>query len=127
MSTVQDRCQKRATSRGVQLPEYIHHPLNEEIRSIGGYYKVLEEDVIDFECKKLLVTLKGAQADTACCGPGGMGFLSVAGYVTSWKSRKTDEGLPVSDIKHVTDREARKRIKVLLKQKFPYIDLVQFD
>lgn len=109
------------------MPKYVHYPLNEEIRSIGGYYKVMQEDTLDFEGRKILYTLRGAQADTACCGPGGMGFLSVAGIITAWKSEKNEEGLPVSEIKHITDTEARKRIKAALKQKFPYIEIVQFD
>lgn len=109
------------------MPKYVHHPLNEEIRSIGGYYKVMEESVLDFEGNKVLFSLRGAHADTACCGPGGMGFLSVAGTLVAYKAEKNEEGLPVSEVKHVTDREARKRIKALLKQRFPYIDVVEFD
>jgi hypothetical protein len=109
------------------LPKYVHQPLNEEIRSIGGYYKVMEEGVLDFEDKKVLFALKGAHADTACCGPSGMGLLAVAGILVSYKAEKNEDGLPVSEVKHVTDREARKRIKALLKQKFPYIDVVEFD
>ena len=109
------------------MPKYVHQPLNEEIRSIGGYYKVMEEGVLDFEDKKVLFALKGAHADPACCGPGGMGFLAVAGILVSYKAEKNEDGLPVSEVKHVTDREARKRIKALLKQKFPYIDVVEFD
>ena len=109
------------------MATYIHHPLNEEIRSIGGYYKVMEEGVLDFEGTKVFFALKGAQADTACCGPGGMGFLSVAGVLVSYKQEKNEDGLPVSEVKHVTDTEARKRIKALLKKKYPYIDVVEFD
>jgi hypothetical protein len=109
------------------LPEYIHYPLNEEIRSIGGYYKVLQEGLLDFEDHKVLFALKGAHADTACCGPGGMGFLAVPGFVLSWKSGKNAEGLPVSEVKHITDTGTRKRIKAVLKQKFQYIDVVEFD
>ena len=82
---------------------------------------------LDFEDKKVLFSLRGAHADTACCGPGGMGFLSVAGILVAYKAEKNPDGVPVSEVKHVTDREARKRIQALLKQKFPYIDVVEFD
>jgi len=109
------------------LPKYTHYPLNEEIRSIGGYYKVLQEGAFDFEGKKLLFALKGAQADTACCGPGGMGFIAVPGYIVSWKAEKNEDGLPVSEVKHITDRDVRKRVKAELKKQFPYIDIVEFD
>lgn len=109
------------------MPDYIHHPLNTEIRSIGGYYKVLQEGVIDFEGGKVLYALKGAQADTACCGPAGMGFISVAGILLSWKSRKNENGLPVSEVRHITDTESRKRLKAALRKRFPYIEVVEFD
>jgi hypothetical protein len=109
------------------MTRYIHFPLNEEIRSIGGYYKVLEEGVLDFEDKKVLYALKGAHVETSCCGSGGMGLVSVPGYVTSWKSSTSDDGYPVSEVKHITDLEARKRIQTQLKQRFPYIEVFDFD
>jgi hypothetical protein len=127
MSEAGETSSRRCRQKGVELPKYTHYPLNEEIRSIGGYYKVLQEGILDFEGKKILYALKGAHADTACCGPGGMGLISVAGYIVAWKSEKNEDGLAVSEVKHVTDREVRKRLKVELKKKIPYIDVVEFD
>ncbi len=109
------------------MPKYVHFPLDEEIRSIGGYYKVLDEGVIDFEDKKVLYALKGAHFDTSCCTLRGVGVVSIPGYVVSWKSTKNDEGYPVSEVKHVTNTEARKRIKAALKQRFSYIEVFDFD
>ena len=109
------------------MPRYVHFPLNEEIRSIGGYYKVLEEGVVDFEGKKVLYSLKGAHFDTSCCTVRGLGLVSIAGYVVSWKSSESEQGYPVTEVKHVTDAEARKRIKALLKQRFSYIEVFDFD
>lgn len=109
------------------MPKYFHFPLNEEIRGIGGFYKVLEEGAIDFEGKKVLYALKGAHFDTSCCTVRGLGVVSVPGYVVSWKSSKNEDGFQVSEVKHVNDTEARKRIKALLKQRFPYIEVFDFD
>jgi hypothetical protein len=109
------------------LPKYTHFPINEEIRSIGGYYKVLAEGVLDYEGKKVLYVLKGAHAETACCGPRGMGLVTIPGYVVAWKSEKNEDGLPVSEVKHITDTGARKAIKALVKKQFSYIDTVEFD
>lgn len=107
--------------------KYVHQPLNVEIRSIGGYYKVLEEGLIDFEGRKVLYVLKGAHVDTSCCGAGGLGFLSVPGLVTAWKSSKNEEGLAVSEVKRITDRGPRSAIRDILKQKYPYIDVIDFE
>ncbi len=109
------------------MSEYIHFPLNEEIRAIGGYYKVLDEGVVDFEGKKVLYNLKGAHFDTSCCSVRGVGVVTVPGYVKSWKSGTSDQGYPVSEVKHVTSTEEQKRIKGLLKQKFSYIEVFEFD
>ena len=109
------------------MPKYTHYPLNEEIRGIGGYYMVLDEGVIDFEGRKVLYALKGAHFDTSCCTVRGVGVVSIAGYVTSWKSSKNEEGIPVSEVKHVTNTDERKRIKALLKQRFSYVEVFDFD
>lgn len=109
------------------MTKYIHTPLNEEIRSIGGYYKVLEEDIVDFEGRKLLYVLKAAHVDTSCCGAGGMGFISVPGFVVSYKTETSDSGYLVSDVKRVRDTAAQKRIKQMLLGKFSYISVVDFD
>lgn len=106
---------------------YVHFPLNEEIRSIGGYYKVLEEGVLEFEGSKVLYTLKGAHVDTACCGAGGMGFISIPGTVVEWKSGVSEEGHPVSEVKRIRDTAARKRIKQVLSDKYPYITVIDFE
>jgi len=109
------------------VTRYTHFPLNEEIRSIGGYYKVLDEGVINFEGEKILYALKGAHVETSCCGSGGMGLVSIPGFVVSWKSSESDDGYPISEVKHVTDTETRKRIKAVLKQRFPYVEVFDFE
>lgn len=109
------------------MPEYVHLPLNEEIRAIGGFYKVLDEGVVDFEGKKVLYNLKGAHFDTSCCTVRGVGVVTIAGYIISWKSSKNKQGYPVSTVKHVTNTGERNKIKALLKQKFSYIEVFEFD
>lgn len=105
----------------------MHHPINEEIRSIGGYYKILQEGILDYGDKKVFYVLKGAHADTSCCGPKGMGLLSIPGYIQRWKFEKNEDGFPVTEVKHITDTDARKQIKALLKKQFSYIEVFEFD
>lgn len=107
--------------------KYVHVPLNEEIRAIGGYYKVLEEGVLDFEGKKVLFVMKGAHVDTSCCGEGGMAFISVPGYVVSYKSSKNEAGMDVSEVKRIRDTGPRKKIKEMIAGRYPYISVVDFD
>lgn len=88
---------------------------------------MLEEGVLDFEGHKVLYALKGAHVDTSCCGSGGMGFLSIPGYVTGWKSTTSDDGYPVTEVKRIRDSAAQKQIKALLAQKYPYISVIDFE
>lgn len=106
---------------------YVHLPIDEEIRSVGGYYKVLEEGILEFRGKKVLYVLKAAHVETSCCGAGGLGFISVPGFLISYKSEKNDNGLPVSEVKKVLDAEDRKSIRDVLLKKYPYISVVEFD
>jgi len=107
--------------------KYVHQRLDEEIRSIGGYYKVLEEGVLDFDGRKVLYVLKGAHVDTSCCGEGGLGFISVPGYLSSWKSFTNEDGLAVSEVERVRGKEIQKRLRGILSKKYPYINVIDFD
>lgn len=107
--------------------KYVHQPLDTEIRSIGGYYKVMEEGHLDFEGRKVLYVLKGAHVDNSCCGAGGLGFVSVPGYLVRWKSSTSEDGLPVSEVERVRSSADRKKLKALIKKKYPYIEVIDFD
>jgi len=108
------------------MPKYIHYPLNEEIRSIGGYYKTLEEGTLSFEGKKVLYALRAAHVDTSCCGSGGVGFIAVPGYIVSWKSETDESGNPVSEVKRIRDSSEQKLIKQELLKKYPFVSIVDF-
>jgi len=107
--------------------QYVHFPLNEEIRSVGGYYKVLEEGALDFEGRKVLFVLKAAHVDTSCCGAGGVGFISVPGYIDSYKSGTNTDGHPVTEVSRIRDKAARKAIKEELARRYSYINVIDFD
>ena len=107
--------------------KYVHQPLNEEIRSIGGYYKVLEEGILELDEKKVLYVLLAAHTDTSCCGARGGAFISIPGYVSSWKSSTNEDGASVSEVKRVRDSDAQKQIKALLGKKYSYVLVIDFE
>ena len=107
--------------------KYVHLPLNEEMRSIGGYYKIFEEGVLDYEGSKVLYLVKGAHVETSCCGSGGAAYMNIPGYLTSWKSAKNEDGLDVSEVKRIRDTAAQKKIRKILSEKYPYIPVIDFD
>jgi hypothetical protein len=107
--------------------KYVHQLLNEEIRSIGGYYKVFEEGVLDYEGRKVLYLVKGAHVETSCCGSGGVAYMDIPGYVTSWKSAKYENGLDISEVKRIRDSSVQKKVRKILAERYPYISVIDFD
>ena len=108
------------------MAEHIHQLLDEEIRSIAGYYTVLEEGVLKYKDRELLYLVEMAAIDTSCCGRGGMGFIMVPGYINALKVRRNDDGLWVSDVDRVEGEEDRREITRLLLARHPGFQQVNF-
>jgi hypothetical protein len=102
------------------MAEYVHHQIGEEVRSIAGYYMVLEEGMLEYNGKKVLYLVEMAVVETSCCGAGGLGFILVPGYILKWKSRQDSSGLWISDVERITVTEEKREIENMLKHKYPH-------
>ncbi len=111
---------------GAKMAEYVHVEVGEEVRSIAGYYKVLEEGVLEYGGREVLYLMKTAVVETSCCGPGGMGFISVPGYLTAPRVRRDEQGSWISEVERVTDEAERKEITGILKEANPHFHQVDF-
>jgi hypothetical protein len=108
------------------MAEHVHQLLDEEIRSIAGYYMVLEEGVLEYKGRELLYLVQMAAIETSCCGRGGMGFIFVPGFVNALKARRNTDGLWVSDVDRVDCEEDRKEITRLLLHRHPGFQQVNY-
>ncbi|MDY6795987.1 MAG: hypothetical protein SWK76_12050 [Actinomycetota bacterium] len=108
------------------MAEHVHQSLNEEIRSVAGYYIVLEEGVLKYNGREVLFLVQAAEIDTSCCGSGGMGYIYVPGYLQSLKSYKNDSGLWVSEVERIKDEDERREIEGLLRDRYPVFQQVSF-
>ncbi len=106
--------------------EHIHQKLAEEVRSIGGYYQVIEEATLPFKDREVLYLVEIGCVETSCCGAGGIPFIFVPGYVVSWRYRENDCGLPVSEVERITDEGERKQVAETLRGKYPHFTQVSF-
>ncbi len=110
--------------------EHVHQNLAEEVRSIGGYYQVIEEAALPFKDREVLYLVEIGHVETSCCGAGGIPFIFVPGYIVSWRCRENDCGLPVSEVERITDEDERKqiteRIAETLRGKYPHFTQVSF-
>jgi hypothetical protein len=112
--------------RGLLLgKEFVHLPLNEEVRSVSGGY-VLEKEVrLPFEGRELLYIVGTAVVDTACCGTGGIRYALVPGFVEHWQGSINENNRPVSQVLRVEDNAQRAEISRIIRSREPNID-VQF-
>ena len=108
------------------MPEHVHQPIGEEVRSIAGYYMVLEEAVLQYKGREILYLVEAAAADTSCCGGAGMGFIMVPGYVVDLRGRRNEEGLWVSQVERIDDEEERREITEILKKRHPGFQQILF-
>jgi hypothetical protein len=96
---------------------FIHHPLNQEITAIGGYYLFTKEVRLAYHGKELLYRVGCAAVDRSCCGIAGFGYALVPGFITGWHTTTTREGLPVSLVSPIEDPGVRKDVETLIKKK----------
>ncbi len=108
------------------MAEYVHVEVGEEVRSIAGYYKVLEENVLGYQGREILYLVKVAVVETSCCGPGGMGLISVPGYVTSLRSRQNSQGAWITDVERISDGIEQREITDILKNKHHHFHQIDF-
>ena len=107
------------------MAEYVHQELNEEIRSIGGYYMVVEEGILNHNGREVLYIVKVAEVES-CCGTGGCGYILVPGYVISWKNKRNDAGLAISVVEPIQEVDTQGDIKKVLEEKYPHFSMIDF-
>ena len=108
------------------MAEYIHVEVGEEIRSIAGYYQVLEEGVLEYKGREVLYLVKMAVVETSCCGPGGMGFISVPGCIVKSRDRQDPQGAWITDVDRILDKVEQGEIAGILKSKHLHFHQVDF-
>jgi hypothetical protein len=97
--------------------KYIHQELNKEVTAIGGHYVLVKEVRMPFGGREILYLVGHAAFDTTCCGVGGCAYALVPGYVQSWKSQTNTDGLAVSQVETIRDRESQEQVQRLIKKK----------
>ena len=106
------------------MPEYRHQEPGTEVRFIAGHYTIVEEAKMAHRGRELLIVIGVAAVESTCCGTQGCRFVNVPGYVVAWKNRRTEEGVPVSEIETVENGEAQADIRRLLGGRFPHSQIL---
>jgi hypothetical protein len=87
------------------------HTLNEEYRSISGWYQLYKEEIVEQDGKRILFLLGEGEADSACCGSGGCRYALVPGVVIDWKNSQDEEGRPISQVEPIKDPVTREEVR----------------
>lgn len=87
------------------------HAINEEYRSISGWYVLYKEEIIEYDGKRILFLLGEGEADSACCGSGGCRYALVPGSVVAWKGSQDEEGRPISQVDPLMDPAIREYVQ----------------
>ena len=97
--------------------EYVHQPLNQEVTAIGGHYLLVKEVRLTFAGHEGLYLVGHAAFDTSCCGVGGCAYALVPGIILHWKARHTADGLDMSEVESVDDRDTREQLERLIRER----------
>jgi hypothetical protein len=94
---------------------YVHRPIGEEVRAIGGTYTLEKEIKLLHADREVLVVLGHAFIDSSCCGVAGCRYAFVPGYLRGWRDRKSEDGLPVSTVEPIRDQTERRAIEEAIR------------
>jgi len=95
---------------------YIHRPIGEEVRAISGSYTLEKEMKLPHAGREVLVILGHAFIDSSCCGVAGCRYAFVPGYLQGWHDRRSEDGLPVSTVEAVRDRDEQRAIEAVVRE-----------
>lgn len=98
--------------------EYTHLPIGVDVLAFAGYYTPEQEVRIPFRGRELLYVTGHIEVESAChggtCTPQNYWYSAVQGYVVKWQYRKSESGLPVTEVEPVSDRETQKEIEDII-------------
>jgi len=103
----------------VKTMEYTHLKIDEDVRSISGYYTPGKEGRLKYKGREVLYVLGQANLESSCCGSGCWCYSNVPGYVIKYQYKINDRGLPVSDVESITDKNDQEEIKKILRATEP--------
>ena len=97
--------------------EYIHQDLGKEVNSISGYYVPLQEKRWPYKGKEILYVTGTFMIDNSCCVRGGCNYAIVPGYLLKWESKKSKDGMPVSEVEPIDDSQTKQEVAKFLRDK----------
>jgi hypothetical protein len=95
--------------------EYVHIPLYEEVTALAGYYAISKELRLKHNGREVLCMIGNCSVESSCCGQRSFHYAIVPGYLVSWKTKRNEAGLPVSEVEPITDKAIKCEIVATLE------------
>jgi hypothetical protein len=95
---------------------YTHLELNQDVNAIAGHYTPLKEVRLKYNGREVLYVLSEAVVDASCCGTADYASALVPGYIVRWQAKKNRDGLPVSEVEPIADKQARNKIRKIIRE-----------
>ncbi|TET76838.1 MAG: hypothetical protein E3J42_00990 [Dehalococcoidia bacterium] len=96
--------------------EYVHQQLGEEVTALAGFYTLLKESRLKHNGREILCITGMCSVESSCCGRRSFYYAIVPGYVVTWKGKKSEAGLPVSEVEPVTDEMTKREIVATIEE-----------
>ena len=96
--------------------EYSHLELDSEIETFAGFYAPRKEVRLKHDDRELLYIIGQAVVESSCCGSGSFGYAIVPGYLLAWKSKRSEKGLPISEVEPLSDEGTKREIAKLIQE-----------
>jgi len=95
---------------------YVHLELNKEVEAFAGFYAPRKEVRLKHNGREILCVIGQAVVESSCCGSGSFGYAIVPGYVLAWKSQRSQEALPTSEVEPLSDEGTKREIARLIQE-----------
>ena len=100
-----------------KILEYTHIELNEDIKTISGYFTLEKEGRLEYNNKDVLYVVGHSMVDSSCCGVSGCRYALIPGYIVTWKKQKNNKGLLTSEVEPISDQDIKKKISLIIREK----------
>jgi hypothetical protein len=91
--------------------EYVHLEVGENVNALAGSYTPLKELRLEHNGREVLCVIGMSTVEGACCNlDGSYGYAIVPGYIVTWKDRKNDSELAVSEVEPIADEMTKREI-----------------
>ena len=99
------------------MKKYSHPELNKDIKSLGGYSTPQKEVRLTYNGRDVLYVIsQQIVVDASRCGVANDSLALVPGYIIRWQTETNKDGLPVSEVEPISDKETQDNVRKIIQE-----------